>query len=263
MCVDPTLTDMASDPVTRQRIDLNADLGEGVGDDAAMVAIVSSANVACGFHAGTPTVLRATCRAAADTGVRIGAQVSYPDRSGFGRRFVDVATADLVADVIYQIGALDAIARSVGTDVAYVKPHGALYNTIVTHEGQAQAVVDALVADGRGLPLMGLPGSEVLRRARAAGLPTIAEAFADRGYRPDGSLVPRTQDGAVLADSDAIAERVVRLVHDHEVTAVDGTTITVDAQSVCLHGDTPGAVGHAQAVARALSAAGIEITARP
>ncbi|GAA3700892.1 LamB/YcsF family protein [Gordonia hankookensis] len=242
-------------------IDLNADLGEGVGDDEAMLEVVSSANVACGFHAGTPAELIATCRAAADAGVRIGAQVSYPDRSGFGRRFMDIAPDDLTADVIYQIGALESIARSVGAEVSYVKPHGALYNSIVRHEGQADAVVAAIVGLGGSLPLMGLPGSVSLRIAGAAGLPVIMEAFADRGYRPDGTLVPRTEQGAVLTDSAEIARRVVGLIVDGTVTAVDGSVITVDAESVCLHGDTPGAVAHARAVRDALREAGISVSA--
>ncbi|NDZ93533.1 LamB/YcsF family protein [Streptomyces sp. SID6673] len=242
-------------------IDLNADLGEGVGDDEAMLELVSSANVACGFHAGTPAELIATCRAAADAGVRIGAQVSYPDRSGFGRRFMDIAPDDLTADVIYQIGALESIARSVGAEVSYVKPHGALYNSIVRHEGQADAVVAAIVGLGGSLPLMGLPGSVSLRIADAAGLPVITEAFADRGYRPDGTLVPRTEHGAVLTDSAEIARRVVGLIVDGTVTAIDGSVITVDAESVCLHGDTPGAVAHARAVRDALREAGISVSA--
>ncbi|MGC4961581.1 LamB/YcsF family protein [Gordonia sp. DT101] len=242
-------------------IDLNADLGEGVGDDEAMLEVVSSANVACGIHAGTPAELIATCRSAADAGVRIGAQVSYPDRSGFGRRFMDVAPDDLTADVIYQIGALDGIARAVGAEVSYVKPHGALYNSIVKHEGQADAVVAAIVELGGSLPLMGLPGSVSLRRAAQAGIPFITEAFADRGYRPDGTLVPRTEPGAVLTDSGEIARRVVGLIADGTVTAVDGSVIAVDAESVCLHGDTPGAVAHARAVRGALREAGISISA--
>ncbi|GAA1479595.1 5-oxoprolinase subunit PxpA [Gordonia sinesedis] len=257
------VTTAGTSATARPAVDLNADLGEGVGDDAAMLQIVSSANVACGFHAGTPTELLATCRAAADAGVRVGAQVSYPDRSGFGRRFMDIAPDDLFADVLYQIGALTAIARTVGTDVSYVKPHGALYNTIVTHEAQAEAVVAAVRTYGVDIPLMGLPGSAVLRRAVDAGVPVITEAFADRAYRPDGSLVPRSAPGAVLTDSDAIADRVVGLVTRGTVLAADGSTIEVDAESVCLHGDTPGAVSHARAVRDRLTAEGIGIRARP
>ncbi|WP_439031744.1 LamB/YcsF family protein [Gordonia terrae] len=242
-------------------IDLNADLGEGVGDDAAMLEIVTSANVACGFHAGTPADLHATCRAAVAAGVRIGAQVSYPDRSGFGRRFMEMTTSDLIADLVYQIGALDALARSVGGRVTYVKPHGALYNTVVHHEQQADAVIAAVRDVDAGLAVMGLPGSEVLARARRAGLATVTEAFADRAYTPQGTLVPRVEDGAVLSDTAEIARRVVELVTTGRITAIDGTRIGVEAESVCLHGDTPGAVHHAQAVRAALSAAGVAVGA--
>lgn len=242
-------------------IDLNADLGEGVGDDEAMLDLVTSANVACGFHAGSPAELLATCRAAAAAGVRVGAQVSYPDRENFGRRFMDVEPAALTADILYQIGALDALARSVGTAVEYVKPHGALYNSIVTHERQAHAVVAAVAEYGGRLPLMGLPGALSLRLAQRAGVPIITEAFADRAYQPDATLVPRTEAGAVLTDTAEIARRVVHLVVDSTVTAIDGSRIRVDAESICLHGDTPGAVAHARAVRRALDDAGIVVTA--
>ncbi len=240
-------------------IDLNADLGEQVGDDPAMLTIVTSANVACGFHAGTPRVLATTCAAAAANGVRIGAQVSYPDRSGFGRRFIDIAYDDLVADVVYQIGALTALARTAGSDVTYVKPHGALYNTVVHHELQSAAVVEAVRRTDPTLAVMGLGQSVLLRDAAAAGLPTITEAFADRGYRADGTLVPRGEPSDLLTDSDQIAQRVVRMVVDGTVVADDGSTISLAAQSICLHGDTPGAVEHARAVRAALSAAGIAI----
>ncbi|MBD0020707.1 5-oxoprolinase subunit PxpA [Gordonia pseudamarae] len=242
-------------------VDLNADLGEGVGDDAAMLEVVTSANIACGFHAGTPSELLATCRAAADAGTRVGAQVSYPDKAGFGRRFMEIAPDDLAADVLYQIGALDAMARAAGTALAYVKPHGALYNALVHHEAQADAVINAVAQYDSQLSVMGLPGSEVLRRARRAGLSVITEAFADRAYTADGTLVPRSQPGAVLTDSAQIADRVVTLVRTGTLAAVDATTIGVDAQSVCLHGDTPGAVEHARAVAAALREAGIEVVA--
>ncbi|MFW0788605.1 LamB/YcsF family protein [Gordonia sp. CPCC 205333] len=240
-------------------IDLNADLGEEIGDDDAMLTLVTSANIACGFHAGNPATLAATCRSAATGGIRIGAQVSYPDRSGFGRRFIDVAHDDLVADVVYQIGALTALAYRAGSTVSYVKPHGALYNTVVHHEHQSAAVVEAVRSVDVGLAVMGLPGSRLLRDARAAGLPTITEAFADRGYRPDGTLVPRGEPGALITDSADVARRVVRMVTSGTVTAVDGTDISVAAQSICLHGDTPGAVHHAQAVRLALTDAGVTI----
>ncbi|MDL9936142.1 5-oxoprolinase subunit PxpA [Gordonia sp. ABSL1-1] len=248
-------------PTSGSVIDLNADLGEGVGDDDAMLTVVSSANIACGFHAGTPTELLATCRAAAAAGVRIGAQVSYPDRAGFGRRFMEIGTDDLIADLIYQIGALDALARSVGTAVTYVKPHGALYNAVVHHEQQAAAVITAVAEVDRALAIMGLPGARVVDAAQSAGLPVILEAFADRAYTPAGTLVPRSQAGAVLTDSAEIAERVVGLVTDGRLTAIDGSTVSVAAESICLHGDTPGAVGHARAVRDALAAAGIAVAA--
>lgn len=241
-------------------IDLNADLGEGVGDDAAIISLISSANIACGFHAGTPTILRDTCAMAVDSGVRIGAQVSYPDRSGFGRRFMDVTSEDLIADVLYQVGALRALAESVGGTVEYVKPHGALYNAVVRHEQQARAVVDAVMKTG--LPLMCLPGSAAQRFALDADVPVITEAFADRGYTPGGTLVPRTEPGALLHDSQTIADRVVTLARTGAITAVDGSMIDADATSVCLHGDTPGALEHARAVRNSLAAANIDVRAR-
>lgn len=248
-------------------IDLNADLGESfgnwtLGDDAAMLAVVSSANVACGFHAGDPDTIRRTCRQAVARGVRIGAQVGYPDLPGFGRRFIDMAPSDLTSAVIYQTGALTALAASVGGTVDYVKPHGALYNTIVSHEGQAAAVVAALTALGGRLPLMGLPTALATDLARRAGLPVITEAFADRAYLPDGSLAPRSMSGAVLHDSAAIAERAVRMVTDHSVVAVDGSVLEIVPESLCLHGDTPGAVAHADAVRAALVGAGVAISSR-
>ena len=247
-------------PRNSRVIDLNADLGEGIGDDAAMVQLVTSANIACGFHAGTPTLLRRTCEQAVASGVRIGAQVSYPDRDGFGRRFMEIAPEDLIADVLFQIGALSGIARSVGGTVDYVKPHGALYNAIVAHPEQAAAVV-AAVGDA-GLALMGLPGSLSLELAREAGIPVLTEAFADRAYTPDGTLVPRGTAGAVLTDTAAVADRVVKLATTGRIRAVDGSPIIVQADSICLHGDTPGALEHARAVRRALTAAGVRVSAR-
>jgi UPF0271 protein len=245
-------------------IDLNADLGESfgrwtLGDDAAMLRLVTSANVACGFHACDPTGLLSVCRSAAAAGVTIGAQVGYGDLRGFGRRFVDIAPADLTADVIYQVGALDALARVAGTRVAYVKPHGALYTAMASHEGQARAVVEAVLALDPSLPLMGLPGSLILRLAAEAGLATVTEAFADRAYRADGTLVPRTEPGAVIDDPEVVAARVVRLVTEGGVVAADGTWVPVRADSVCVHGDSPGAVGLASAVRAALETAGIRL----
>ena len=248
------------------RIDLNADVGESfgawtLGDDAAVLDVVTSANVACGFHAGDPLTLRTTCRYAAQRGVVVGAQVGYRDLAGFGRRFVDVAPDDLAADVLYQLGALEAMARVAGTRVAYVKPHGALYNAVVHHEAQAAAVVAAVVAYDATLPVLGLPGSVLLDAAAGAGLPCVPEAFADRAYTRDGRLVPRTEPGAVLHEPDAVAERVLRLVRDGVVRSVDGHDVEVEASSVCIHGDTPGAVVMARRVRAALEAAGVEIRA--
>ncbi|GAA2739251.1 5-oxoprolinase subunit PxpA [Pedococcus aerophilus] len=245
-------------------IDLNADLGESfgrwrLGDDAAMLGVVTSANVACGFHAGDPTTLLEVCRAAAAAGVSVGAQVGYRDLAGFGRRFIDVSPDDLTADVVYQVGALDALARAAGTRVGYVKPHGALYNAIVAHEVQAAAVVEAIRLVDDTLPLVGLPGSVSLHLAAAAGLATVTEAFADRAYSPDSTLVARSEPGAVLHDADAVTARVVRLVVDGVVEAVDGSDLVVHADSVCVHGDTPGAVALATAVRRGLEDAGVRL----
>ena len=247
-------------------VDLNADLAEGfgvweLGDDTAMLDIVTSANLACGFHAGNPVGLARTCRAAAGRGVRIGAQVGYFDLAGFGRRRIDVAPAELTADVVYQIGALQALARTAGSELGYVKPHGALYNTIVTDRDQARAVAEAVHAVDPGLPVLGLARSVFFTEAERLGLRTVAEAFADRSYRPDGSLVPRGAPDAVLRDPDLIAERTLAMVHEGEVTAVDGTVIRIEVESVCVHGDSPGAVGIAGAVRERLLAGGVNLEA--
>jgi UPF0271 protein len=248
------------------RIDLNADLGEGfgvwrLGDDEAMLQIVTSANVACGFHAGDPAGLLRVCRTAAERGVRIGAQVSYRDMAGFGRRFIDVGTEDLVADIVYQIGALQGIAAAAGSTVSYVKPHGALYNTIVTNREQAAAVARAVHLVDATLPVLGMAGSAFFDEAAHLGLRTVAEAFADRAYRPDGQLVSRREPGAVLHDPAEIAQRVVTMVTSGRATAIDGTQIAVGAESVCVHGDSPGAVQIATAVLDQLKAAGTDIRA--
>jgi UPF0271 protein len=247
-------------------VDLNSDVGESygrweLGDDAALLPLVTSANVACGFHAGDPTTLRRTCAHAAALGVAVGAQVGYPDLAGFGRRFLDMAPDELTDAVLYQVGALDALARVEGTRVSYVKPHGALYNAVVDHEEQAAAVVDALRLLDPGLPVLGLPGSALLRAAAGAGLRAVPEVFADRGYTPQGALVPRRQPGAVLHDPAEVATRVVRMVVDGEVVAVDGSVVAVRAGSVCVHGDSPGAVEMARAVRAALAGAGVEVRA--
>lgn len=246
------------------RVDLNADLGESfgawtLGDDTAMLDIVTSANVACGFHAGDPALLLDTCRAAAARGVAIGAQVGYRDLAGFGRRFIDVEPRDLTADVIYQIGALQALAAAAGTSVSYVKPHGALYNSIMQHHGQARAVAEAVHAVDPGLPVLAQSGSVFAAEAQRLGLRMVAEAFADRAYRPDGALVSRRERNAVLHDTAEIADRVASMVIAGRVAAVDGSTIPISVESVCVHGDSPGAVQIASAVRARLTAEGVEI----
>lgn len=247
-------------------IDLNSDLGESfgawtMGDDAAMLDIVTSANVACGFHAGDPAGVLGTLRAAAERGVSVGAHVAYPDLSGFGRRAMDVASADLQAGVIYQIGALQALAKVAGTTVRYVKPHGALYNTIAQDERQATDVIEALRVLDADLALVVLAGSPLEGWARSAGLRVVAEAFADRGYTPQGTLVSRRAPGAVLHDADVVAARMLRLVQEGVVEAVGGSLARVQADSICVHGDSPDAVAMARAVREALTKAGV--TLRP
>ncbi len=248
------------------RIDLNSDLGESfgtwtLGDDAAMLDIVTSANVACGFHAGDALTLQRTCALAAERGVVVGAQVGYRDLAGFGRRFIAMDLPELTADVLYQLGALDAMCRVAGTRMAYVKPHGALYHAVTDDEGHARAVVEAVIAYDTSLTVMGLPGARILDVAADAGLSTVTEAFADRGYTPQGRLVPRGEPGALLHDPDEVATRMVRLAVDGVVTAVDGTQVEVHAESICTHGDSPGAVEMARAVRAALTEAGVRISA--
>ena len=245
-------------------MDINSDLGESygawrMGDDAAMLDIVTSANVACGFHAGDPAGILATLKAAQARGVTVGAHVAYPDLVGFGRRNMDVASPDLVADVIYQIGALQGLAQAAGTRISYVKPHGALYNTIAHDERQARDVIAAIRAVDAGLALVALAGSPLVQWAQDAGLRVIAEAFADRAYTPQGTLVSRRDKGAVLHDSALVARRMLRLVRDGVVEAIDGSLARVQAQSICVHGDSPGAVEMARAVRKALEGDGIAV----
>jgi UPF0271 protein len=245
-------------------LDLNADLGESfgswkMGDDAAMFQLVTSANVACGFHAGDPITMLDSCRAAYELDVTVGAHVGYRDLAGFGRRSLDASFDELFGDVLYQLGALDGVAHAVGASVDYVKPHGALYNRLMHDAGQAEAVVAAVSAYDPGLPILGLPGSELLKQAREAGHPVFVEAFADRAYQADGTLVPRSQEGAVLHDVDAVVERAVRMATKGEVVAVDGTVVQVRPDSLCIHGDTPGAVEMAAGVRAGLVAAGVEL----
>jgi 5-oxoprolinase (ATP-hydrolysing) subunit A len=251
---------------TMTSIDLNADLGEGFGrwqltDDEELLSVVTSANVACGFHAGDAVTMRRVCELAAERGVRIGAQVSYHDLAGFGRRAMDVPAAELAAEVAYQVGALEVFARAAGTRVSYVKPHGALYNRVVHDAEQAAAVVDGVVLADATLPVLGLPGSHLLKVAEQAGLPVVTEAFADRAYTERGTLVPRSQDGAVITDAAMVIERSVTLARSGTVVSHSGEHITVRARSLCLHGDTPGAVELARRVRAELTASGVRVEA--
>ncbi|KOG32340.1 LamB/YcsF family protein [Streptomyces resistomycificus] len=247
-------------------IDLNADLGEGFGrwrltDDEQLLTVVTSANVACGFHAGDAATMRRVCELAAGRGVRIGAQVSYRDLAGFGRRAMDVPPAELAAEVAYQIGALEVFARAAGSRVSYVKPHGALYNRLVRDEEQAGAVVEGVLLADAALPVLGLPGSRLLELAGKAGLPAVTEAFADRAYTDEGTLVPRGEDGAVLTDPQAVVERSVGLARLGRVVSRSGASVEVRARSLCLHGDTPGAVDLARRVREQLETSGVRVEA--
>jgi 5-oxoprolinase (ATP-hydrolysing) subunit A len=253
-----------SEPAATPVVDLNSDLGEGfgiwtLGDDDALLDIVTSANVACGFHAGDPNILRRVCDSAASRDVVIGAQVSYRDLAGFGRRSMDVDAASLTNDVIYQIAALDGFARVAGSRVRYVKPHGALYNRVVNDEDQAAAVVAAVLVYDPALPMLGLPGSALLRHAERAGLSAVSEAFADRGYTARATLVPRSQPGALLLDPAEVAQRMVSMLMTGRLRSIDGVDVGVSARSICVHGDSPGAVAMAVAVRKALAEAGVEI----
>jgi 5-oxoprolinase (ATP-hydrolysing) subunit A len=246
------------------RIDLNSDLGEAfgawsMGDDEAMLDVVTSANVACGFHAGDPLTMLARCTTAAAVGVAIGAHVSYRDLAGFGRRAMDIPASELYGDVLYQLAALAGVAASVGARVTYVKPHGALYNRIVDDEVQAAAVANAVRAFDPGLAVLGLAGSEIDRAASARGLRFVREAFVDRGYREDGTLVPRSQPGAVLSDPATVAERAFTMVADGTVRTADGTPVPIEVDSLCVHGDSPDAVAMAVAVRARLEGAGVHI----
>ena len=247
-------------------MDLNSDLGEGyghwaLGDDAALLEVVTSANVACGFHAGDPATIDRTVRTATEHGVAVGAQVSYPDLVGFGRREIDVAPDDLTADVLYQIGALEAFARAAGSRVRYVKPHGALYNRIVRDPVQAAAVVEAVRRYDPTLPLLALPGSAAMQAAQEAGIPAVGEGFADRAYTGEGRLVSRREPGAVLHDPERVAARAVVMAKEGRVETVDGGEVAVQVRSLCVHGDTPGAVDLARAVRAALEEAGVALQA--
>lgn len=245
-------------------IDINSDLGESfgawsMGDDAAMLDVVTSANVACGFHAGDPAGILRTLKAAAARNVSIGAHVAYPDKVGFGRRNMDVTSDELTADVIYQIGALQGLAKAAGTCVSYVKPHGALYNTIAHDRRQALAVIEAIRATDSSLILVALAGSSLIELARNEGLQCVAEAFADRAYTPQGTLVSRREPGAVLHDPALIAQRMLRLVEDGTLEAIDGSVTRIQADSICVHGDSPAAVEMARELRRVLKQANLSL----
>jgi len=247
-------------------LDLNSDLGEGygrwaLGDDAALLEVVTSANVACGFHAGDPATIDRTVRAAVERGVAVGAQVSYPDLVGFGRREIDVPPDELTADVLYQLGALEAFAKAAGSRVRYVKPHGALYNRIARDPVQAAAVVEAIRRYDPALPLLTLPGSVAMEAAGEAGIPSVGEGFADRAYTAEGRLVSRREPGAVLHDPEQVAARAVVMATEHRVEAAGGEQVAVEVRSLCVHGDTPGAVDLARAVRTALEHAGVTLEA--
>jgi UPF0271 protein len=246
------------------RIDLNADVGESlgprpVGDDAALIPLVTSVNIACGFHAGDPRTIERTVALAVAAGAAIGAHPGYPDLEGFGRRDMEMAPEDLEAAIIYQVGAVGAFARAAGAELRHVKAHGALYNRAATDPVVAAAAARAVRRCSADLVLVGLAGSALLGAGLDAGLRVAAEAFPDRAYEPDGTLRSRTLTGAVLTVSDAVAERAVRMARDGVVIAVDGSRVKLRADTLCLHGDTPGAVEHARAVRAALAAAGIEV----
>ncbi|HEY8488334.1 MAG TPA: 5-oxoprolinase subunit PxpA [Thermaerobacter sp.] len=245
-------------------IDLNCDLGESfgaytIGMDEAILPLVSSANVACGFHGGDPRVMERTVRRAAALGVGIGAHVGYPDRVGFGRREIQATADEVRTDVLYQIGALYAFCRALGVELQHVKPHGALYNQAARDAGLARAVVEGIAAFDRQLIVLAPPNSQLARAAAEAGLPVALEGFADRGYNPDGSLVSRRQPGAVLHEPDQVAARAERMVREGKVRAVDGRDIDLRVQSLCIHGDNPAAVDLARRVRERLEAAGVAI----
>ena len=248
-------------PEPARRIDLNADVGEGSGTDEALLDVVTSASIACGVHAGDATTMATTLAAALRRGVAVGAHPSYDDRRGFGRRPVEVTPDELTAGLVSQIGALATMAQEVGTAVSYVKPHGALYGAMAAHPPTTGAALDALGALGvfGNLVLLAPAGSAALSLAASRGVPVAAEVFADRAYAPDGTLVPRDRPGAVITDPDEAARRAVLLATEARVTAIDGTVLTLDADSICVHGDTPSAAAIATAVRTALESAGVAV----
>ena len=248
------------------RVDLNSDVGESfgrykIGMDERLIPLISSANAACGFHAADPVVMEKTVRLAADAGVQIGAHPGLPDLMGFGRRNLSLSAEEARAYTLYQLGALAAFLHPYGVKLQHVKPHGAMYNQAAKDPRMAEAIARAVRALGEGVILMGLAGSAFESAAAEAGVPFAAEAFVDRGYRPDGSLVPRSQPGAFIRDPKEAAARMVKLVKEGIVTAADGSTLRLKARSICVHGDNPDAVEMARAVRAALEKEGIAVQA--
>lgn len=243
------------------QLDLNADVGEECGDDAALIPLLTSANVACGGHAGDTAVMARTVALCLEHGVHIGAHVSYPDREHFGRRDMQLLPAELTAELLRQIESLSTVARDAGARVRYLKAHGALYNRMADDSAVADAVLAALKGFDSKLMLLTLPDSKAMEQARAAGVQAVGEAFADRGYRDDARLQPRNEVGAVISDPQQVAARGLRLAREGLVESVSGRTVAVEARSLCVHGDTPGAVQLARALRSALQEAGVELRA--
>jgi UPF0271 protein len=250
----------------RLKIDLNADIGESfgiytTGNDERLLSVITSGSIACGFHAGDPAVMRHTVRQAARAGVSIGAHPGLPDLAGFGRREMSIEPREIADLVLYQIGALSAIVRAEGAALRHVKPHGALYNMSVRRADVAEAIARAVASFDDGLRLVGLPASELLAAGSRLGLSVAAEGFADRSYEPDGSLTPRQFAEAVLSDPGVLTERAVRMIRDGKVVARDGSTLSLHVDTICVHGDTPGAPELARAVRTGLEGAGIQVKA--
>ena len=248
------------------RVDLNADVGESfgawsLGQDPAVMKSITSANVACGFHAGDPGVMRATVALALEHGVAVGAHPGFPDLAGFGRRELQVAPRDVEDFVVYQIGALAGIAAAQGVRLRHVKPHGALFNMAVRDAALADAIARAVTMIDKSMILFGLPGSELIAAGQRAGLRTACEVFADRAYQPDGTLVPRQEHGAVIHDAETVVHRVIGMVRDRAVDAIDGTRVLLSIDTICVHGDTPGAAELAARIRAALEAANVDVIA--
>ena len=246
------------------RVDLNSDVGESfgaytIGQDQILLRHITSANIACGFHAGDPGVMRSTVAIAREHGVAVGAHPGFPDLVGFGRRDLNATSREVEDFVVYQIGALWAVAVAQGVRLQHVKPHGALFNMAVRDASLADAIARATAAVDRSLILFGLPGSELIAAGRRAGLRTASEVFADRAYEPDGTLVSRRKAGAVIHDSEAVVNRVLRMATDRTVVAVDGSTVTLDLDTICVHGDTPGAAELAARIRDALERSGVTV----